>query len=635
MSLCDPRPSPCSRRYVAAAVLALLIFSPSAGAATIYVDVQLADDCTNGEYSIANRDDSGSDGDAYNCLTDVEEILAPGDTLYVRGGEYDSPGGSSTHPMLKLDDLEATEESPVLVSNYNGESVVLDGEYEKDYGIGLTECKWITVHGFEFTRFNRGGVNIYTSGTVAGAEYITVEYCEAHDCCPSLNKCAFVLIGPGHHITFRYLLAHNNALGIAFREAPNLAGSTYRIPPTSDAPEYEEDMPEEDWDSWEGWTPYSPRYCTMQNCIAYEHEGANSEHSDGIYSRYTIESVFEDNISFRNTDDNMDMLAPTRITFRRNIAFDGDPNNDPDGDGNGIKIGVRGGLDCLVHHNVSFGNRRMGLDMADSCRSEVYNNTCYNNTNYGIWTEDLRSSQTGQTFLNNIVANNGGGTVNDMGSLQTAPGVTINIADYNCISDDNTDNNAIDQGSGSLISTDPLFVDADSTVDTDFPSGLSIPEKLTYIRDQVEGRHGGVRVGGHGRQQRAHGRRRQRRYDHPAELCHVGRDGIGRRPARPAGRGDHHLVEGLRSGNGHVRRRLRGGHHGRVLRGRDVRPEARGRRRHARPPTPTRSRSSSTPRQATHRPPSAPAAMTSAPSSTASAWTVRYPTTACRIRRAR
>ena len=130
-----------------------------------------------------------------------------------------------------------------------------------------------------------------------------------------------------------------------------------------------------------------------------------------------------------------------------------------------------------------------------------------------------------------------------------------------------------------------------------------------HLRQRLRGGHHGVvlagrhlRAAAHGRrrrarqQRRAHdhrraragdepgtrGVRRSRRLGHPARLGDPGRHGDRRRPAEPARCRDHHLEQDQRTRHGHLRQRLRGGHHGVVLAGRHLRAAAHGRRRRAR-----------------------------------------------------
>jgi hypothetical protein len=61
----------------------------SLAAAAYYADGILVTDCTTGNYSIANRTCTGSDGKAYNTIQEaVNAATTPGDTVYVRAGTY-------------------------------------------------------------------------------------------------------------------------------------------------------------------------------------------------------------------------------------------------------------------------------------------------------------------------------------------------------------------------------------------------------------------------------------------------------------------------------------------------------------------------------------------------------------------
>ena len=54
----------------------------------IYVDQTLGGNITDGGYSIVNRNDSGSDGDAYTTIQAAINAVSVGDVIYMRGGTY-------------------------------------------------------------------------------------------------------------------------------------------------------------------------------------------------------------------------------------------------------------------------------------------------------------------------------------------------------------------------------------------------------------------------------------------------------------------------------------------------------------------------------------------------------------------
>ena len=448
---------------------------------TIFVDNQLADDCPGGNYSIANRDGSGSDGIAYNTLPEAAAAVEHCDTVYIRQGTY-TVGDDGILTMFYLADIESHETGGILVSNYNGESVIFDGGDFYKYGVLISKCKWVRVTGLEFQNMRWCGVSVHSVGVVGGASQITIEHCEAHDCGVSELVQAFRIVGPARYVNFSNLISYNNGIGIGWEEKPGMGKTVAWAPPVAgNIDGYTADLPEADWDAWEGWTQYAARYCTIENCLAFDNM-AHEENSDGIATRYAVDSVVQDNICFRNADDNFDMPASVRMTFRRNISFDADPLNTAAGDGNGVKFGVWGGLDNVLYRNLCFDNPRCGIETAYAERSGVYNNTCYNNGTYGIYNEASRAAVYGSEFINNICQNNN----HDMSHYVAA---LISRADYNSISDANNQagsySQSVAQGPNSMISTDAMLADQSLMIDTNFPAGMSIPEKHAYIRDQV------------------------------------------------------------------------------------------------------------------------------------------------------
>lgn len=79
-----------------------LLMYPRVYAADIFVDNTLTEDCTSGNYSITNRNCTGSDGDAYRRIAGVRggngtvivsspgavDVMNGGDDIYIRGGTY-------------------------------------------------------------------------------------------------------------------------------------------------------------------------------------------------------------------------------------------------------------------------------------------------------------------------------------------------------------------------------------------------------------------------------------------------------------------------------------------------------------------------------------------------------------------
>jgi hypothetical protein len=86
------------------AIIASLIFVGSTHAATIYIDASMGADCTGGNYSISNRNCTGSDGNGYNDIAAAHAAGSGGasNIFYLRAGSY-------TSNMAGTDGITATQ----------------------------------------------------------------------------------------------------------------------------------------------------------------------------------------------------------------------------------------------------------------------------------------------------------------------------------------------------------------------------------------------------------------------------------------------------------------------------------------------------------------------------------------------
>ena len=96
----------------------------------------------------------------------------------------------------------------------------------------------------------------------------------------------------------------------------------------------------------------------------------------------------------------------------------------------------------------------------------------------------LEPAVVGRTIVNNISR---GHVKGDIGLIA---GLPIAAADHNLVSDTNSHAWAAPLGPSSLVNVDPLFADEILVIDTAFPTGLTVAEKLQFIRDQVEAKLG-------------------------------------------------------------------------------------------------------------------------------------------------
>ena len=126
---------------IACAAVALLHVWLGAGsveAASIFVDSQLSADIT-GSYSIASRDDSGTDGDAYNTIVEAADRAEAGDVVVIRGGVYGN-GTSNEENDVLWPRHSGRLGQPIVFRAREGEEVVLgdkgSGYPSEEHSIG-------------------------------------------------------------------------------------------------------------------------------------------------------------------------------------------------------------------------------------------------------------------------------------------------------------------------------------------------------------------------------------------------------------------------------------------------------------------------------------------------------------------
>lgn len=467
----------------------VLIRVVSGGLATLWVDV--------GNPSAAAAG-PGTAGSPFDSIEAAVNAAKPGDTIIVKAGTYRRRHPSVNRRAVLTQNLHGTAEYPITIKADAGADVVLTGDFPGgelgSTGWEIIDSSYLNISGIRFDNFTGPGLDIGSSKP-DGAHHITVENCSATRCSLGVNTFVAALraTGPASYITFRKCMVHDCNSGIVLREGPVQTRQTCAVPPRAGntAPGtpscgYPDDMPESQWNLWPGWNQIAPSHCVIEDCLLYDNSRI-PEHSDGIGTRYTVDCIVRNNVAFRNADDNYDMLGATRMTFTGNIAFAADPSDLDDADGNGIKIGVRGGLDCLVADNITFDNDRMGIDMGDTERGRVFHNTIVNNgdghpNGFGLWFEGGRSTS-GHVVMFNILKGNGKNT--SRGDYGVDKHVTVGKSDGNSFSDSNSHNFPAPTGSHDRIGDSGMFPNEGMTIDTNFAPGMTIDQRLASIRSQV------------------------------------------------------------------------------------------------------------------------------------------------------
>lgn len=128
------------RKVVFIALIALFCLASPVWAATRYVDGNLPSDCTSGNYSIANRNCSGSDGDAWNTISEGVSNLSNGDTLNIRAGTYADVEGIEIGNYGSMTTIQA----------YGSETVTIDNSSSARVGPVFKDGSNITIKNLRF-----------------------------------------------------------------------------------------------------------------------------------------------------------------------------------------------------------------------------------------------------------------------------------------------------------------------------------------------------------------------------------------------------------------------------------------------------------------------------------------------------
>jgi len=312
----------------------------------IYVDHLLASTCP-GNYSIANRNCTGSDGDAYKTIQAATNIVQKGETVSVRAGNY----REGVIPRQN-----GTFDQRITFKSYEGETAVLDGENSRNYGFKLNGKSFINIEGFEIRGYTNTGIFYQNFGSGAGSpvDYIIIRYNKIHD-----NFRGILNRGGDYSLIEYNELFNNRRDGITmFWRDTNQDRSLFPI---------------------------------VRYNLTYNSGEPGAEYGDGIHISGSSDGIVEYNIAYSNHDDGIDVSGqstryPERIIVRFNAAFKNSMNFWPEGDGNGIKWGTNVGGDHTIHHNLSFDNKRAGFDMDDVNSNwpadRVYNNIAWRNGNH-------------------------------------------------------------------------------------------------------------------------------------------------------------------------------------------------------------------------------------------------------------
>ena len=166
-------------------IISVLVESSLVFSKNIYVDNTLSQNCTSNNYSIANRNCSGSDGNAYTTVQAAINAMNGGDDIFVRGGVYQE--GLISIPLNK----NGTNDNWSSIQSYGNEWAVLDGNHQCDnYGgsvighpssdYGSSDLKYWLFERLEIKNGRNPGNTVASGFWINGGPFI-IRFCYIHD----------------------------------------------------------------------------------------------------------------------------------------------------------------------------------------------------------------------------------------------------------------------------------------------------------------------------------------------------------------------------------------------------------------------------------------------------------------------
>lgn len=431
----------------------------------LYVDNLLSANCLNGNYSIANRNGSGANGNAYTTLQAAADASLPGDTIYVRGGTYPNVLTSTVYLEVAHVTRSGTREAPIRYECYPGERVVLTGFGYEDrdlngdgYADGeknpskretlfLVEADYIQVKGFEMANSQRYGMQV-------SGNFCYVEECVARDSWYS----GFLL----HHgkttntlqgTVFRWLEGYNNRHGNGSGLSMDSTVLGFSVNNAIvDCLFYRN-----------GYQPNGDKVLPLASDPAgggnSDGTGASKYFNDeaATVDNYGPGNFFVRNILYHNADDGVDTsVADSLIEGNMSIQ------NGPEGN-KGYKMlrNVRG---MVYRGNLAYGNNSVGFELRPKTGTAitVNQNTSLRNVDQGILGIDANS-----IVLNNLGAFNGRADI--VGSVAS------------------TGSNWAEDGEyvQARYSGNPQLQSDTLTLNLGFEAGLSVREKWQFVESQI------------------------------------------------------------------------------------------------------------------------------------------------------
>ncbi len=279
-----------------------------------------------------------SENDPCSVNVAFSKVVA-GDVLFLRGGTYNV---SST----LIPGSSGTTQKPIIIESYPGEIAILEGAYDEPEDVSnnpggrtdgiklISSNEYIRIRNIEIKHMGWSGINVYGNNNL-------IEGCHTHN-----NMMSGITIygGQWHEDEPDYQIPYPHGNNNVIKDNISNANSDVGL-------------------------------------------SANGGNSDGIAISSGGNNIIIHNTVYANSDDGIDTWRSNDTYVAYNLVYD---QGRGDGDGNGIKTGgnlsstATNGLRAIAEHNISYGNRRSGIDY-NSGKHLIYKyNTTFNNGLRGI-----------------------------------------------------------------------------------------------------------------------------------------------------------------------------------------------------------------------------------------------------------
>jgi hypothetical protein len=441
---------------------------------TMFVDGQLTANCLNNNYSIANRNGSGSDGMAYTNIQSAVNVSLPGDLIYIRGGLYTNTPANPNQNLVCVT-RSGTATAPIRYEAYNNESVVLGGwgfsdadtnadgladgpnypAWRQQLFLIPTNVNYILVKGLELTNSEGGGL------TIEG-NFCYAQECVSHD---NWGDCFDVA---------RMQAATNTLTGTVLRwceayRSRHAYGFQFLLE-TSATFGFMSDCAIVDCISHHnGYQPDGREVLPIQgdpqgggnsdgiNCLKYFADNANFVPTYGVRN-WGTNFYFVRDIVWNNCDDGIDLSCANSLVEDCRSLFNG-----PTGT-MGYKLFkyVQG---MTYRGDLAYGNLGRGFELRIDTNSNLsaYNNSSFKNLQQGMWIAGIDTSSV-LFATNNVAAFNGG------------PDFPLNQS-YNWAGDG--DNGV------TLFRGNPMIVNTNLALSSAFLPGWTVRQKHDSIESQI------------------------------------------------------------------------------------------------------------------------------------------------------